>query len=167
MVVYFAVTLFVGSFLLFVVQPMVGKMILPSMGGTPAVWNTCMMFFQAVLLAGYAYAHCTTRWLGVRRQAVLHCVLILCPLLVLPIVLGGPDVQPSMDQPILWLLRSLLLAVGLPFFVVSTTAPLMQKWFSATSHPSAKDHHPRARLPKSHACRKCISIQSVSSGPEQ
>ena len=69
---YFAVTLFTSATLLFLVQPMIGKMLLPMLGGTPAVWNTCMVFFQALLLAGYAYAHATTAWLGVRRQALLH-----------------------------------------------------------------------------------------------
>jgi hypothetical protein len=73
----FAFTLFVSALLLFLVQPMVGKMILPSLGGTPAVWNTCMVFFQALLLAGYAYAHGSVRWLGARRQAGLHLLLLL------------------------------------------------------------------------------------------
>ena len=72
MPVLFAVTLFVGATLLFLVQPMIAKMILPKLGGTPAVWNTCMVFFQAALLAGYSYAHATTAWLGVRRQALLQ-----------------------------------------------------------------------------------------------
>ena len=67
----FAVTLFVSSALLFVVQPMIGRLVLPRLGGTPAVWNTCMVFFQAVLLAGYAYAHAVPGWLGVRRHALL------------------------------------------------------------------------------------------------
>jgi hypothetical protein len=74
----YAVTLFVSATLLFLVQPMVGKLILPFFGGTPAVWNTCMVFFQAMLLAGYTYAHFTTRWLGVRRQALLHLVVLPC-----------------------------------------------------------------------------------------
>src|SRR5438132_9772601 len=75
----FAATLFVSATLLFLVQPMVGKMLLPMLGGTPAVWNTCMVFFQALLLAGYAYAHATTAWLGVRKQAVLHLAVLVLP----------------------------------------------------------------------------------------
>ena len=81
----YALTLFVGAALLFVVQPMVGKMILPLLGGTPAVWNTCMVFFQAALLAGYAYAHATTRWLGVSRQAAVHLIVMGLPLVFLPL----------------------------------------------------------------------------------
>src|SRR5437762_3193369 len=77
----FAATLFVSATLLFLVQPMIGKMLLPMLGGTPAVWNTCMVFFQALLLAGYAYAHVTTAWLGVRKQALLHLAVLLLPLL--------------------------------------------------------------------------------------
>src|SRR5262245_12712513 len=72
----YALTLFVSAALLFLVQPMLGKLILPRFGGSPAVWNTCVVFFQAVLLTGYAYAHFTTRWLGVRRQAALHLLVL-------------------------------------------------------------------------------------------
>src|SRR5207249_4491019 len=75
----FALTLFTSATLLFLVQPMIGKLLLPMLGGTPAVWNTCMVFFQALLLAGYAYAHATTAWLGVRRQAALHLIVLLLP----------------------------------------------------------------------------------------
>ncbi len=139
MVLIFTVTLFVSSVLLFLVQPMVGKMILPSLGGTPAVWNTCMVFFQAALLAGYAYAHATVNWLGVRRQAVLHAVVLLVPLAVLPIIVGHDAVPPAESNPAFWLLGQLALCVGLPFFVVSTSAPLLQRWFSKTGHASAQD----------------------------
>src|SRR5436305_270654 len=79
----FAVTLFTSATLLFLVQPMIGKMLLPYLGGTPAVWNTCMVFFQALLLAGYGYAHATTAWLGVRRQAAVHLAVLLLPFLTL------------------------------------------------------------------------------------
>jgi hypothetical protein len=139
MLTLFALTLFVSSALLFQVQPMFAKMVLPLLGGTPTVWNTCVVFFQAMLLAGYAYAHATTAWLGVKRQAALHVVLVLLPALVLPITIRG-DSQPPTDQnPMAWLLGTLLLSVGLPFFVVSSSAPLLQKWFSATRHRSASD----------------------------
>jgi hypothetical protein len=135
----FTLTLFLSALLLFMVQPMVGKMILPALGGTPAVWNTCMVFFQAVLLTGYAYAHGAVRVLGVRRQAGLHLLLLLAPFLVLPVAIATQDVPASSDNPEFWLLARLLLGVGLPFFVVSTTAPLLQYWFSHTGHPSAHD----------------------------
>ena len=135
----YALTLFVGAALLFVVQPMVGKMILPLLGGTPAVWNTCMVFFQAALLAGYAYAHATTRWLGVSRQAAVHLIVMGLPLVFLPLgvdarLVRGGEANPVFD--VLWLLS---ISVGLPFLVVSATAPLLQKWFTVTGHPAARD----------------------------
>src|SRR4029077_6716057 len=88
MLLVYAFTIFVSATLLFFVQPMVGKMILPYLGGTPAVWNTCMVFFQALLLAGYGYAHLSTRLLGVRRQALLHLGRLLVPALALPIAVN-------------------------------------------------------------------------------
>src|SRR5215470_16515999 len=81
MLLVFALTLFVSATLLFIVEPMVGKMMLPLLGGTPAVWNTCMVFFQAVLLAGYFFAHASTRWLGPRRQARFQLLVLVLPLL--------------------------------------------------------------------------------------
>ncbi|MCE9562904.1 MAG: fused MFS/spermidine synthase [Planctomycetes bacterium] len=137
----FSLTLFCNAFLLFQVQPIVGKMLLPKLGGTPAVWNTCMVFFQAALLAGYAYAHATSKWLGSRRASLLHLVVLLFPLIVLPVVIGDDAFRSSAatDNPVLLVLGQLALAVGLPFFVVSTTAPLLQRWFADTGHPSAHD----------------------------
>jgi hypothetical protein len=135
---FFALTLFVSSALLFLVQPMIGKIILPQLGGTPAVWNTCMVFFQAALLAGYGYAHALTGRLPTRRQIVLHLCVMLLPFLVLPFGLGN-WVPPSESNPIPALLLLLLVMVGLPFFVVSTSAPLLQAWFASTGHHSAKD----------------------------
>src|SRR2546421_2911127 len=102
----FAVTLFVSAFLLFLVQPMVGKMTLPLLGGTPAVWNTCMLFFQGALLAGYAYAHFSTKLLGERRQGVLHMVVLLIPFLVLPIAIDkswAPESEGNPVPHVLWL----------------------------------------------------------------
>ena len=134
----FALTLFVSAFLLFLVEPMVGKMVLPLFGGAAAVWTTCLVFFQAALLAGYAYAHASTAWLGARKQAVLHLVLLLTPAAVLPIAVHGA--APAGDaNPAPWLLLTLLLACGLPFFAVGATAPLLQRWFADTGHPAARD----------------------------
>jgi hypothetical protein len=132
--------MFVGATLLFVVQPMVGKMILPLLGGTPAVWSTCMVFFQAALLAGYAYAHASTAWLGASpRQALLHLGILVIPLSVLPLAVNPHWVRGGAANPVLDVLLLLSVSVGLPFFVVSATAPLLQKWFSHTGHPAARD----------------------------
>jgi hypothetical protein len=118
---------------------MVAKMVLPLFGGTPAVWNTCMVFFQAALLAGYAYAHAAPAWLGLRRQSLIHMVLLVAPLVVLPIAISPEWTPPGDAHPIPWLLAMLFVAVGIPFFVISTSAPLLQKWFAGTGHPSARD----------------------------
>ncbi|MBM4285084.1 MAG: hypothetical protein FJ128_07525 [Deltaproteobacteria bacterium] len=139
MLLLFALALFLSATLLFMVQPLVSKMFLPLLGGSPAVWNTCMVFFQAVLLAGYAYSHLTPRWLGVRRQAVAHLGLLLLIALTLPLALPSGQHPPTAGNPIPWLLLMLALAVGLPFFILSTTAPLLQKWFAHTTHTHAGD----------------------------
>lgn len=135
----FTVTVFVGSALLFLVQPMVGKLILPRFGGSPAVWNTAMVFFQATLLLGYAYAHFSTKWLGARRQAIVHLVLIALGLLLLPIALPDGAGATGEANPALRVLATLFVMVGLPFTLVSAGAPLIQRWFSQTSDSAAKD----------------------------
>jgi hypothetical protein len=145
----FAITLFVSAFLLFLVQPMIGKLILPRLGGTPQVWNTCMVFFQAALLAGYAYTHTISTRFSLRRQLMLHGALLFLPLaLLIAKALGTENhnpfsvaefLPPPGANPIPYTLFQLLILVGLPFFVVSTSAPLLQKWFANTGHPAAKD----------------------------
>src|SRR5690242_13861922 len=97
----FALTLFISSALLFVLQPLAGKMVLPLLGGTPATWNGCMVFFQTGLLAGYAYAHAGPRWLGVRRHALVHIGLIVLPLAILPAALDIRDDAPTHAYPVL------------------------------------------------------------------
>jgi hypothetical protein len=134
----FATTTFVSSGLLFLVQPMFAKLALPRLGGSPSVWNTCILFFQTTLLLGYLYAHFSTRWLGIRRQIELHLILLFLPLALLPLSLGDGQ-PPTSANPVWWLLRTLTLTVGLPFFVVSTSAPLLQRWFAALPVPSARD----------------------------
>jgi hypothetical protein len=134
----FAATLFMSAFLMFLVEPMIARVLLPSLGGAPAVWNTCLVFFQAMLLVGYGYAHGATQYLGVRRHLVLHCVLLLVPLIVLPIAVRHAPPQ-GLESPALWVLVTLLGSIGLPFFVLSTTAAVMQKWFSATNDGAAAD----------------------------
>lgn len=139
MLILFSLTLFVSAFLLFWVQLMVAKMILPLLGGSPSVWNTCLFFFQATLLLGYAYPHLTIGWWGSRRQAVIHSLLLFLPLLFLPITVAKGWIPPDDANPVPWLLVLLFLSVGLPFFVVSTSAPLVQKWFADTEHPDSSD----------------------------
>jgi spermidine synthase len=139
LVVLYSATLFVGAALLFTLQPMAGKMILPLLGGTPSVWTTCMVFFQAALLAGYAYAHATTRWLGVQRQRFLHLLVLLLPIAALPIALNPSLARGGEANPALDVLRLLGASVGLPFLVVSATAPLLQRWFADTGHPAGRD----------------------------
>src|SRR5215203_1547090 len=96
----FSATIFISAALLFLVEPMFAKFVLPSFGGTPAVWTGSMMFFQATLLVGYLYVHATTTWLGARRQAILHLVVVLLPLLVLPLAVPGAEWAPSSQSPL-------------------------------------------------------------------
>lgn len=124
---------------MFWVQLMFAKMVLPLLGGAPAVWNTCMVFYQAVLLAGYLYAHLAPKWLGVRRQVIVHLSLLLLAFFTLPVGISVGWTPPATANPILWLLLLLLVSVGLPFFMISTNAPLLQRWFATTGHPAAGD----------------------------
>lgn len=139
MAIVWSSTIFLSAFLLFLVQPMMAKMILPMLGGTPAVWNACMLFFQTTLLAGYGYVHLLNSWVTPRRQVFVHLVLLAAPLLLLPIGLPAGWTSPDQTNPVLWVLLLLTVAIGLPFFMLSTTAPLLQRWFSWTNHPSAGD----------------------------
>lgn len=137
----FALTIFLGAALLFSVQPMIARTALPVLGGSPAVWTTCMLFFQSALLAGYAYAHVLTSRFTIRRQALVHGAVLVCAFLVPPIAaapLGSLDFD-SRAAPTLALLSWLTRSAALPFVVVATTAPLLQRWFAATSHPAARD----------------------------
>jgi hypothetical protein len=137
-VTLFVATTFTASALLFVVQPLFAKMALPQLGGSPAVWNTCVLFFQAALLLAYLYAHLTVRWLGARVQAVSHIALLLLPLMVLPVAVpaGGP---PQDGSPTWWLLGMMTGRIGLPFFAVATMAPLVQRWFAILPLKTAAD----------------------------
>ena len=135
----YTATIFVSATLLFLVQPMFSKQVLPLLGGTPAVWNTSMLFFQAALLAGYGYAHLTTRWLGAVRQARVHLVLLVASLLALPIGIARGWTPPSDGSPVSWLLLLLSVSIGVPFFILSCSSPLLQTWFSRTGHKEAAD----------------------------
>ncbi|HWN17607.1 MAG TPA: fused MFS/spermidine synthase [Gemmatimonadales bacterium] len=136
----FTLAVFLSAALLFVVEPMFGKLVLPLLGGSPAVWITCMLFFQGALLLGYLYAHLAPRWLGVRRHAALHIVLLLVCVLLLPLGVAETHGAFRFEHPNLWLLWVLALSLGAPFVLLSSTGPLLQVWFSNTSHPEA--HNP-------------------------
>ena len=126
----YALTIFIGAFLLFQVQPLMGKYILPWFGGGPGVWTTCMLFFQVLLLGGYAYAHLTARWLRPRAQAIVHLVLLAAALALLPITPGDSWKPHGSGNPTLQILALLTASLGLPYFVLSATGPLIQHWFS-------------------------------------
>lgn len=139
MLALYALTMFVSATLLFLIQPMFARMVLPLLGGSPAVWNTAVVFYQVMLLLGYVYAHATTKWLGLRRQALLHGLVLLLPFLALPIGVPAGWLPPTETSPIPWLLALLFVAVGLPFFVVSISSPLLQAWFAGSGHRHAAD----------------------------
>jgi len=135
----YALTLFLSAALLFVVQPMFARMALPLLGGSPAVWNTAQVFFQAALLAGYAYAHLLTRRFSLRTQVVIHLGLLLLPFLLLPIRIPFGWALPATGSPALALLGLMAVTVGLPFFLVSASSPLLQHWFTRTGHQLSND----------------------------
>jgi spermidine synthase len=135
----FSATMLVSAALLFFVEPMFAKMVLPRLGGSPAVWNTCVVFFQATMLAGYAYAHLIAGRLRLWQQVALHVSVLLLVATNLPIGIPEGWTPPVDRPPIPSLLGLLLVTVGGPFFAVSATAPLLQRWFSYTHHPSARD----------------------------
>ncbi|UCF35598.1 MAG: fused MFS/spermidine synthase [Acidobacteriota bacterium] len=139
MLLLYGITLGTSAFLLFLVQPMVGKAILPLYGGTPAIWTACMLFFQAILLFGYLYSHLSLRWLPQRAQVVVHLSLVFAVLFLLPIGIGAQTPPPPDWSPVSVLLLRLLAAVGLPLFLVSATGPMLQRWFTHTGERGSQD----------------------------
>ncbi len=135
----FSLTLFLSAALLFTVEPMFAKMVLPRLGGAPAVWNACLVFYQAALLAGYLYAHLSLEWLGARRQAVLHLALLGLAWLALPIHVAQGWLPPATTFPAPWLWMLLAVSLGLPFLAVSASAPMLQAWFARTRRPAGRD----------------------------
>src|SRR5437868_2860523 len=125
----YAATIFLSSFLLFLVQPLIARLILPWFGGSAAVWTTCMLFFQVVLLAGYAYAHALGK-LGGRRQPIVHTILLIAALATLPIMPSEGWKPDGGQEPITRILLLLGATVGLPYFLLASTSPLIQAWFS-------------------------------------
>jgi hypothetical protein len=136
----YVLTLFTSALLVFIVQPMFSKLVLPYLGGTPAVWNACMLFFQTGLLCGYSYAHLSARVLSGRWQRALHVILLAGSLVFLPIALpSGWAPSPTLPEAFS-VVGVLLLSVGIPFVLLSSTAPMLQHWFAGSDHDAA--HHP-------------------------
>ncbi|HRK18706.1 MAG TPA: fused MFS/spermidine synthase [Hyphomicrobiaceae bacterium] len=133
-VLAFTVTTFLSALLLFSIQPMFAKMVLPVLGGSPSVWAVAMFFFQAALLAGYAYAHFLIARLPIRQTGFVHLGLILIAFVALPIALPTSWGEPPAGEPYLWQIGLFSVAVGLPFLAVSANAPLLQAWFASTGH---------------------------------
>ena len=119
-----------GAFLLFFVQPLIGKYILPWFGGAPSVWTTCLLFFQSLLLVGYAYAHLVNRFLPLRKQVIVHGVLLLLATITLPITPSESLKPTGNDLPTVQILLLLTQSIGLPYLVISATSPLVQTWFA-------------------------------------
>ena len=137
--IVFVVAVFLSSTLLFLVQPLVARLLLPLVGGSSALWNTAMVFFQVALLLGYAYAHGSLRRAGTRRHTFLQFPVLLLPLVVLPLSVPSGWTLPAGVAPSIWVLGVLAIMVGLPFFALATTSPTLQVWFSSTDHPRAAD----------------------------
>jgi hypothetical protein len=140
--ILFAVAIFTSAALVFVVQPMVTKLVLPMLGGSPAVWNTAMVFFQTALLAGYGYAHLLQKVGSIKTQVGIHLGLLVAAALFLPLSVNGLLGDPDPAAPIVWLLATLTLSVGAPFAVLSATAPLFQAWYARVRVGHADGQNP-------------------------
>lgn len=130
----FALNIFLSAFLVFLIQPIISKMILPFLGGSASVWNTSMFFFQACLLLGYLYAYLSSQYLKPKTQIAVHVALLLLSLGYQSFALPLNAAVRANDSPILWQLREMILAIGLPFIVLSGSAPLLQRWFASGKH---------------------------------
>ncbi len=140
LIAVFTATTFLSALLLFSIQPLFAKMVLPVLGGSPSVWAVAMCFFQGALLAGYCYAHLVNQHVPARMAGVCH--LAICGLALLALPIGLPESwtePPPSGSPYLWQLGLFSIAVGLPFLAVSANAPLLQAWFAATGHPDGRD----------------------------
>lgn len=138
----FALAIFTSAALVFTVQPMATKLVLPVLGGSPSVWNTAMVFFQAALLAGYAYAHLLQRIRSMKVQMAVHLALLLLAALFLPLRISGLLGDPDPSAPIAWLLTTLAISIGAPFAVLSATAPLLQAWYARLRSGHADGRNP-------------------------
>ena len=135
----FTATIFLSATLLFSVQPMFTKLILPLLGGASNVWNTAMVFFQAMLLGGYIYAHLVSKYLPVKAQIIVHACVTAAGFIFLPLAVPENIILPESGMPTFWLLGLFGITVGLPFFALSANAPLLQRWFSLTDHRDAEN----------------------------
>src|SRR6266550_194306 len=131
--------IFVSASLLFAVQPMFTKMVLPRLGGAPSVWSVAMVFFQAALLAGYGYAHLLTRYAPGRMSVVIHLLVMITACLALPLHIATGWGKPPAVGESFWLLGLFAVSIGLPFFALAANSPLLQAWFARSDHPAAKD----------------------------
>ncbi|HWV55663.1 fused MFS/spermidine synthase [Pseudorhodoplanes sp.] len=139
LLVSYTAAIFVSAALLFVVQPLFAKLVLPKLGGTPAVWSVAMVFFQAMLLAGYAYAHALTRFMPGRSSIIVHLAVMIVAVIALPLGIAAGWGRPPASGQEFWLLGLFGVSIGLPFFALSANGPLLQAWFARTGHPQAKD----------------------------
>ena len=128
----FVGAIFVSAALLFAVQPMFTKMVLPRLGGAPSVWSVAIVFFQAALLAGYAYAHALTRFVPVRRAVLIHLAVMAAAVFTLPLSIASGWGRPPAVGEAFWLIGLFTASIGLPFFALSANAPLLQAWFART-----------------------------------
>jgi hypothetical protein len=135
----FTLTIFLSAALIFAVQPMFTKLVLPRLGGSPSVWSVAMVFFQAALLAGYAYAHLITRYLPGRVSIAVHLAVLLLALISLPLTIAAGWGRPPVSGEAFYLIGLFTVSIGLPFFALAANAPLLQAWFACTGHPSARD----------------------------
>ena len=127
---HYALVIFISAFLIFLVQPLIAKQILPWFGGSAAVWATCLLFFQTALLAGYAYADAVTRWLSLKRQVMLHTALLALAALTMPILVSEAWRPVGTEEPISRILLLLVATIGLPYFLLATTTPLVGAWYT-------------------------------------
>ena len=135
----FGAAIFLSAALLFAVQPMFTKMVLPRFGGSPSVWSVAMVFFQALLLAGYAYAHLLTRTLPIRAAVIVQIAVMAAAVFMLPLAIAAGWGRPPESGAAFWLIGLFAVSIGLPFFALSANGPLLQAWFARTDHPAAKN----------------------------
>src|SRR4249920_581244 len=132
----FTAAIFVSAALLFLVQPMFTKMVLPRFGGAPSVWSVAMVFFQAALLAGYAYAHLLTRYAPGRKSLFIQLAVMVAACFMLPLSIASGWGKPPAVGEAFWLLGLFAVSIGLPFFALAANSPLLQAWFARSDHPA-------------------------------
>src|ERR1700755_2455978 len=135
----YTAAIFVSALLLFSVQPLFTKMVLPRLGGSPAVWSVAMVFFQSLLLGRYAYAHFLMQLRNRTLPVAIHLVLLACAMLTLPLSISSGWGDPPTSGYALWLLGLFAVSIGLPFFALAANNPLLQAWFVRTGHPNGPD----------------------------